>query len=302
VVMLMLGLLVTACGSSDHTSAVSHASLTTGKNVVTFSGVELTVPTAWPVIDGAHAHHSCSSTFAGQADKVFLGVSYQGVPSCPASFGAPPPVDGVWMQPGGSKPSDETPTTLPDGQAVYLSTNSRSASVTVWYHRVSIQIGIGPDPAVERTILNSIAFAPTAPDSAVLGRCPAPQPSPPLMPVPARVTTSLTLGDGSAHIQPEPSNIRPRVSASAVWTSLFQIFGAGGFAGPLRWSIAFGSYSAQTPAHINADGTTTPEYQDTPTWLIQGEGIKTAYGPCGITVLAPYNANTGSAMGVETIG
>ncbi len=206
------------------------------------------------------------------------------------------------MQPGGSKPPDETPTTLPTGQAIYLSTDSRSGSVTVWYHRVSIQIGIGPDRAVERAILNSLAFAPTAPDTAVLGRCPAPPPRLPLMPVTARVTSPLAVGNGDAHIQPEPPNVHPRVSASAVWANFLHDFGGGSFVGPLRWSIVFGAYSADTPAHLNADGTTTPEFHDTPTWLIQGEGIKTAYGPCGITVIAPYNGDSGKGMGLETIG
>lgn len=140
---------------------------------------------------------------------------------------------------------------------------------------------------------------PETPDSSVLGRCPSPQPNPPAMPVPTRVTTSLTVGDGDAKIQPEPSNVQPRASASTAWASLFHDWGS--FSGPLQWSIVFGSYSAATPAHINADGTTTPEFQRVPTWLVRGVGEKTPYGPCGQTVLAPFNATTGAGMGLETI-
>jgi hypothetical protein len=310
--VVVLGLLVTACGSSRPGAASSGAaSLTSrdesgaaGLKKISLDGVELSIPSSWPVIDGAHARHSCSSTFAGQADRAVLGVSYQGVPACPASLPGttPPPVDGVWMQPGGSNPPSEGRTTLPGGRTVYLSTYARAAVVTVWYHGVTVQIGIGPNPAVQREILNSIAFSPATRDTAVLGRCPAPEPSPPTMPAPTRLTAPLTLDDHNAQMRPEPSNVRPRVSATSAWASLFHNFGAAGFPGPLQWSIVFGKYSAQTPASINPDGSTTPRYRGVPTWLIRGEGVKTPYGPCGITVLAPYNADTGHGMGVETIG
>lgn len=191
---------------------------------------------------------------------------------------------------------------LPGGQTVYLSADARVAAVSVWYHRVLIQIGIGPNPAVERTILDTIGFSPATADTAVLGRCPAPQPSPPPMPVPIRLTAPLTLDDGTAHMQPEPSNVRPRVSAASVWASFFHDWGGGRSFGPLQWSIVFGSYSAPTPATINSDGSSTPYYRGGPTWLIRGEGTPTPYGACGITVLAPYDADTGHGMTVETIG
>ena len=311
-----LGLLVTACGSSrtlsgsarppsrmssgGRTSSTSRdVSVTIGTHVIVFKGVALTVPSAWPVIDGGHASHSCTSTFAGQADKVFLGISYQGVPACPFSL-ASPPDDGVWMQPGGSNRPPGTSTTLSGGQRVYLYRDGRSESITVWFHQVSIQIGIGRDPTVERAILNSIAYTPKAPDSSVLGRCPSPQPDPPAMPMPTRVTTSLAVGDANAQIRAEPSNVQPRVSASTAWASLFH--DRSSFAGPIRWSIVFGSYSAAAPAHINADGTATPEFQGVPTWLVRGVGYKTPYGSCGPTVIAPFDATSGSGMGLEMIG
>jgi hypothetical protein len=273
-----------------------------GRKVVSFHGVHLTIPASWPVIDGAHARYPCWSTFTGQADRAFLGVSYQGVPSCPLPQrgAAPSPADGVWMQPG-SDPPNEASTVLPGGQAVYLSGDARVAAVSVWYHRVLIQIGIGPNRAVERAILDSIGFGPATPDTAVLGRCPAPQPSPPPMPIPTRLAAPLALDDGTAHMQPEPSNIQPRVSAASVWASFFHDGGAGGF-GPLHWTIVFGNYSAPTPATINADGSMTPYYRGVPTWLIRGKGTPTPYGACGITVLAPYDADTGHGIVVETIG
>ncbi len=180
--------------------------------------------------------------------------------------------------------------------------DARTATKTVWYHRVQIQIGIGTNPAVEKAILNSLAFSPTAPDSAVLGRCPAPDPSPPTMPTPIRLRAPQILDDHNATLRPEPATVAPRVSAATVWADLFHSFGAGGFGGPLRWSITFASYSADTPATIHPDGSQTPDYRGIPAWLIQGYGVKTSYGPCGITVYAPYNAVTGHGMGVSTIG
>jgi hypothetical protein len=136
----------------------------------------------------------------------------------------------------------------------------------------------------------------------VLGRCPPPDPNPPTMPVPSRLTAPLVLDSGNVHMQPEPPDVRPKANATAAWTSLFHNWGTGGFAGPLQWSIVFGSYSAETPAQINPDGSTTSWYRGVPTWLIHGEGAPTAYGPCGMTVIAPYNAATGGSMGLETIG
>lgn len=322
--VVVVGVLVTGCGSSPHRdSTATHSTgsgpsrsesiaartstdrpRAAGSKYVVLDGVRLTIPAAWPIIDGAHARDTCSSRFTGQADRAFVGLSYQSAPSCPAPARGttPPRADGVWMQPAQGAPPSLKPTTLPAGQTIYLSTDARAAAVTVWYHRVMIQIGIGANPAVGKSILNSVTFSPATHDTAVLGRCPAPAPSPPSMPVPTRLTAPLSLGDHNATLRPEPAGIRPGVSAATVWTDLFHNFGAAGFAGPLRWSITFGSYSAQTPATIHRDGSETPLYRDVATWLIHGQGVSTSYGLCGITVYAPYNATTGRSMGVETTG
>ncbi len=178
---------------------------------------------------------------------------------------------------------------------------TRASAVSVWYHHVLIQIGIGANPAVERAILNSITYGPTTADSPVLGRCPAQGPTPLAMPAPSHLAAPLVLEDSNGRMQPEPPNVQPKVSAARVWKSFVYGFGAHHF-GALQWSIVFGSYSAQTPAKINPDGSTTSEYRGVPTWLIRGQGIPTDDGPCGITVLAPYNAETGHSMTVTTLG
>jgi hypothetical protein len=276
-------------------------SIAPGRKGVSYRGVHVDIPATWPVLDGALAHFNCSSEFANQADRAFIGNSYQSVPSCPASLpGSPvPPADGVWLQPGGSSPSG-TPMTLPGGSAVRLTPNPRSAAVAVWFHNVLIELGVGPDPALQRQILDSIRFRKGAPDTAVLGGCPAPQPNPVPLPTATRLTAPLAVDDGNATMQPEPSTVVPRVDAASVWADFITGFGAG--RGPLQWSIVFGRYSAKTPATINPDGSSTPDFRGVPAWLIRGQGVKTQYGSCGITIIAPYNADTGRSMGVEMTG
>ena len=301
VVAVALTVRVPAQHHSGPATATTNVVTATTKHV-TFMGVQLTIPATWPVIDGAHAGYTCSSAFLGQSDRVFLGVSYRVAPSCagPPSRVTPPPADGVWMQPGGSTPPQQASTTLTGGQQVYLSTETASA-VGLWYHDVLIQIGIGPDPAIERMILDSITYRATSATSSVLGRCPTPVPSPPPLPAPTRVITPLVLQDSNGQLEPEPGTIQPKVSAATVWDSFLQ--GSGwNVSGALEWSVVFGSYSAQTPAHIKPDNSTTPFYTNVPTWLIEGKGIQTDYGSCGVTVLAPYNADTGQSMGMLTIG
>jgi hypothetical protein len=71
---------------------------------------------------------------------------------------------------------------------------------------------------------------------------------------------------------------------------LFHAWGTLSFAQPLHWTIDFGSYSA------------APNFRDMPTWLIRGTPDQTDYGPCGPTILAPYDADTGRTMGLTLIG
>jgi hypothetical protein len=301
VAAIAVGIAVTSHANSSgpgSRGATTGGAATATTQTITYNGVQLTIPAGWPVIDGAHATPGCSSTFAGQADRAFLGQSYHGLPSCsaplPGRTPSPSPSDGVWMQSGPPAP-EGTATTLPGGQAVYLTTNPHDAVVNAWYHQVSIQIGIGADPATQRAILDSIAYSPGIANSAVLGRCPVAGPNPPTMPTPSRVTATVVIALNNSRIQPEPENTSPRVSAATVWHSFIHQFGVP-VTGALQWSILYGNYSSPTPAHINPDGSTTPEISDVASWVIQARGVQTTYGPCGGTVLAPYNANTGHWM------
>ena len=265
--------LLSACGTGASLTTGQPAATTSARPVertstttsaaayrqISYQGVGLLLPASWPLLDGAHAAHRCGSTFYRQADRAFLGPTYWGAPSCPARAPgtSPPSADGVWMRPGGQDPPVEPATTLPARQVVYLAENPASSDVTVWYHGVSIDIGIGPDPAVEQAILNSISYHPDAGDTPVLGRCPAPDPAEPPMPTPARVTTPFTTYGDVGLMAPEPASVEPDISAASVWDNFFH--GDLG-SGPIGWKIYFGSYSAPTPATINPDGSTTPLY------------------------------------------
>lgn len=305
-----LAFVITGCASSPIRATTSRLQVArqadaASTKTISFNGVQVSIPASWPVLDGAHRRYLCSETFLEQADRAFLGSTYWGAPSCGATapHSTPPPADGVWLKPSGPSPPQPDAIALPGRQGVFLLPDPVASSVIdAWSHRVLIQIGIGANPAVARAILDSVTYTPTAANSAVLGRCPPPDPTPPTMPAPTRLTAPLGLGDGNSRLQPEPPNIQPKASAAVAWTNLFHDFWAGGFQGALQWSIVFGSYAAPTPAQINPDGSITPLYQDVPTWLIRGVGVQTGYGACGMTVLAPYNADTGAAMGVTTIG
>lgn len=267
-----------------------------------FDSVGLDIPASWPVIDGAHFGYPCGSAFEDQSDRAFLGASVQGAPSCPAvsASAALPRTDGVWMERGGDHPPGVAPTRLPAGQIVYVLAAPPNSAVDVWFHGVSIEIGIGPDPAIEQSILDSITSRPGTPDSPVAGRCPAPDPIPLPMPAPQRATAAGTLPDQTAELRPEPPDVEPAVSAATVWSSFA---GQGpAIAGAHHWSLTFGSYSAETPATLQPDGSATPIYTGVPTWLIEGTAVATPYGPCGESVVAPMNATTGASMGLEIDG
>lgn len=295
--------IVAGCTSSAGTTHPRPADVsvpsTLGSKQLSYRGVQMTIPAAWPVIDGAHALFTCSSVFAGQSDRAFLGASYRGTPSCPMVTKVPP-ADGVWMQPGGRTPQGRA-RTLPAGQHVYFSDSPRQLAVTVWYHRVLIRVGVGPNPSIERAILASLRYNRTERDTAVRGRCPAPNPRPLAMPTPTRVTALEAVDGHNGHLRPAPANVGPEVSAAAVWQRFLHDTG-NGVPGAIHWSITYGRYSAATPARRSRDGGWTPIYRDVPTWLIQGKGIPTHYGSCGITVIAPYNADTAHSMGLTTTG
>lgn len=289
--------LLAACGTSQRGTSVDRVA-SSGAKLVFYKGVGISVPASWPVLDGGLQLPTCASEFDGQANRVFIGITYMSAPSCPAPTRQSPPADGVSILPGSPTPPNERPTMLPSAQAVYLSTDPFEPSVNIWYHAVSIDIGIGPNPRIEQSILDSVQYNPAAPNTTITATCPTPRTASEAAPTPIRITQALTLPGASATLRPEPASVQPRVDALTIWKDFLHE----GKPDPLEWHIYFGSYSAATPGTINPNGSPTPLYQGVPTWLVEGVGATTAYGHCGGAVIAPYNANTGQSMGVTEQG
>lgn len=267
---------------------------------VSYDGIKFQVPSRWPVLDGAHARYECGSTFEGQANRVFLGPTYFRTPECPAMLGKPAAVDGAWIQKSGPPTLPTDRHRLTSGEMIRMRDLLNASGVVAWVHGVSIQIGIGPDPTIERRILNSITYSPGTANTPVLGRCPQPSAarsqwvSPtsvdrrlPVMPNPTRLAIDLVSLDGTGSILPAPTAVRPHVAASTVWMRFFADFGTSAFPGPLTWSIKFGIDPSQGGARV---------------WVIGARAVETAYGPCGMTMQAEYNASTGLYLTLTEVG
>lgn len=283
-----VGVAILLGGCGNHSTASAPSTGPALSHRVTYDGIALTVPASWSVIDGAHMKFSCTSRFYGQSNRVFIGQSLLGAPRCAMTLATPPPADGVWFEGAGfARSSSAKPQRLPNGAVIYVDQDPRGAAVTVWVNGVAISIGIGPDSAIEQAILNSITAAHGAPNTPVLGACARPTGHAGPMPTPIRVSVPVTLPYGSGTIQPVPPGITPTVAAFHVWHNVQQKYRPPYFPDNLIWRIYFGV----RPGALN-----------TPIWLVLGQGSPTKYGPCGITILASYNASTGTSLGLETVG
>ena len=143
----------------------------------------------------------------------------------------PPPADGVLMRPGEER---SLPRRLrPRCPAARWSTSPPFLghpwpSGTQRHDRNRRR----PRSQRKRQVLDSITFRADATNSPVSGRCPPPDPTPPTMPTPTRLTPPMVIPGNDAQMLPEPADVQPKVGAASVWASIFDNFGAGGFAGP----------------------------------------------------------------------
>jgi hypothetical protein len=291
-----------ACSSgqpahSPTTSPAGTASVVAvAKKTISFQGVQLSIPALWPVIDAAHMAPSCRSAFSSQSDKAFLGTAEpNGLLGCAYITRSTkvPPADGILMEPiGPATPTRGTPTTLPHGQHVELSFDQWHTTIEFPFHGVGIEIGIGPDPNVERSILDSITYHPGTPDTTTLGTCPTPSSAKPAMPTPTRTTTAINLMDNVTALWPERNNAQPKISAAVAWREYLKQLGvAADAAWPLQWSMTFG---------FMADQSATAPPHGTPAWLIQALPTNTDHGYCGAHVMVLVNATTGDLIFTES--
>src|SRR5262249_23276162 len=130
------------------------------------------------------------------------------VTSCPV-FSAPPPRDGVEMSPAATKPTD-----MPLIDTVTIGGTRIS---TFWYRGVVMTIGLGPDPAIAREVVDSIAFDDGAPDTPVKDKC-GRNPAPNTMPNTERVGQPFVLNEHEkVTLEPLDPGDAPAVPAATVW-------------------------------------------------------------------------------------
>ena len=154
-------------------SASHHATIANPWKVVSYHGVHVRVPAAWPVIDAMHAPW-CGGPFP-VTPTVYIGGHGNMARYCPALQPRGPGDDGVWLQ-AGNPPPDARPVTVAGGTIVAEERGQPAARgervVRLWYHRVLVEIGIGRHRKVARQILRSLGYMRGRPDSKVADVCP----------------------------------------------------------------------------------------------------------------------------------
>jgi hypothetical protein len=232
----------------------------------------------------------CGSPFPA-APTAFTGPNLHGLPGCP--YRRPgPPRDGVWLQPG-SPPPSARPVTISPGIVVREQRHSVREHIRyLWFHRVQVEIGIGPNPATAAAILRSVRYTPDEPDSPVAGTCSRAR-HVRAMPHPRRLTRRLVLEDGNFTLNPPRPGDRAVMSAAQAWRDT-------DFVSPfIRYQVLLVRYSAKLPARPGAGGTLVPENHRILAWVIYGEP-RTLIPGCGGSSLAVFNARTSRGIGFSS--
>jgi hypothetical protein len=263
-----------------------------GWQVVSYHGVHVSVPAAWPVVDGMHTLFCGSpfpprpTAFAGPA-----GPPLARVPACPYIPRDLIHRDGVWLQPG-SPPSDARPARTASGQVV-LQERPRASwpLLQLWYHRVFIQIGIGPDPVLARSIFDSIGFKAGAPDTKAAGAC-ARSARPQVMPRPERLTRRLVIDQGDITLAPPLRSDQPVMPAAQAWAQSLLSSQKNPFE---RYRLILARYSSKYPATPNPDGSYTPENTNVLAWVVYAAPYGAVPG-CGGWGADAFDAGTGQEI------
>lgn len=285
-------LALTAVGCTPgHPSGVSgEAALRyLGWRVVSYRGVQVQVPKAWPVVDGNHTG-SCGGTFPS-TPTAFLGPDLNGAPSCGAvGYGAkvPPPPYGVWLSPGAPQV---------DGHEIHP---TRNLSVyqevpgppieIIEYHGVAVDIGMGPDPSVARRILDSIRYVSGAPDTPRARACRVSN-RPQQMPRPSRLASTIVVNQGNITLSPPLPTDQPRVSAAVIWAHAAPT-------GPSleRSQLLLTRYSAALPAQLEPNGSLVPDDQNVLAWVVYTSPLSSRIPGCGGWGVNAYSAVTGQQI------
>ena len=255
---------------------------------VSYHGVQLNVPGSWPSIDGNHGG-PCGNFLN---PEVLVGPNTLNVASCPAvPEGQQHGEDGLWLTPaaGGTLPTRTIP--APIGGTMVTDAANTTPMIDLVYQVVSIQLGMGPDPAIARTIFRSIRFDGSSPDTAVEGFCPTWVPS--QMPLPERLASTLKLEDGTVTLDPPAAGDQPALTAKQAWSHVTQPEPGA------TYRLILSRYSSAFPATLS-NGTFTPVDQNELAWVIYGVPSHTVVGDCGRYELSGYNAMTGAPVGAQS--
>jgi len=262
---------------------------------VSYHGVHVEVPAGWPVVDGMHTLF-CGGPFPARP-TAFVGPQDNRAPSCPAPLpGAPAGRDGVWLQQG-SSPSDARPVTTASGKVVLEGNPGWGGPLKqLWYHRVLVEIGIGPDPAVARAIFNSVGFTPHSPDSRAAGMC-ARSASPGSMPAPGRLARRLVLDQGDVTLNPPLPSDQPALSAARAWSAAQAWNESGPWEFFSRYRLILARYSSRFPARQNPGGSLTPLNHNELAWVIYSRPYSATIAGCGGWGLVVFDARNGQMIG-----
>jgi hypothetical protein len=291
--MLLIAMCVTAgcsagAGSAPAAAKRPSAAAANGWRAVSYHGVHVDVPAGWPVVDGMHTLF-CGGPFPARP-TAFVGPQDNRAPACPAPLpGTSAGRDGIWLQQG-SPPSGARPVATASGKVVLEGNPGWGGPLKrLWYHRVLVEIGIGPEPAIARAILNSIGFTPHSPDSRAAGVC-ARSASPDSMPAPQRLARRLVLEQGDVTLDPPLPSDQPAMSAAQAWNE----------SGPRepfsRYRLILTRYSAKFPARQNPDGSVTPLNQNELAWVIYSKPYSATIAGCGGWGLVVFDARNGHGI------
>lgn len=264
-----------------------------GTQDVSLNGVQVTVPTSWPVLGGNNTP-ICEGNWPANP-TVYLGVQPEAGISCAAHPNGPAPrqFNGVWLQPQTAATPGLSAFKLPSGQEVQEATpHSAGPGTYLLFHGVWVFVGQATSVAQAQSILASLAYHPNKPDTSASMSC-ATNPSYNQMPTPQRLTHQMVIQYGNITLDPPHPGDQATVPASLAWN---------GPQGSLEdlptntYRLFLARYSAKFPATVQPNGSTVPEEQSVLAWVLYATPLTSANRTCGSPAVSAYDAHTGQRL------
>ena len=282
--------------SRSPTSHPPRASTGRALKLVSYDGVQIEVPTSWPVVGGNLAP-DCDPVWPA-APTVFVGSQPEGGAGCSARAGASSPydhLDGVWLRPAtdGMQPPEEasggTTYTLPSGQQVEESVPGPvGPGSDLLFHQVWLQLGARTPASLASGVLDSLTYVASAPDTAVFAACTT---KPATIPAPTRLDHQMILNQGNVILDPPSPDDQPAVSAT-VATKTVMI----GQMTTQGEELLLARYSSKLPATQEPNGSLKPMEQHVLAWVLYSYPLSPTVTRCGLWGVNAYNALTGAGV------